>query len=433
MGYATLAGTQYMTHYDPVFDRSGAVIGVLYVGIDVSSYRQMAISLKLALVAVLVAGTAGFAGVWALTARVPAAEVTGGRTQYLVGMVLPMLVLGVVIDQCVRRLVTQPLIAERKVAEKLTLCDLSAQMHVARRDEIGQLMQVINGVSQSLADIVGKVRSGSDSIAVATREIAAGNADLATRTETQAGALEAISANVATIVAAERANVERSAHVTSLSTSAADEAAAGGKAVAEVAGKMSAIRQASSKIGDMIGDMIGAMIGAIEAIAFQTNLLALNAAVEAARAGEHGRGFAVVAAEVRALAQRSATAARDIAALIGASVEEVDGGSKLADQAGATMTNLLQSVRSVAGIMTDMSLDSRAQSIVIEKLNQSVGSMDDMTQQNSALVEEAAATAENVTGALTNWLPWSRYSSLAAKADDATAWPSYNWPCSAKE
>lgn len=388
VGYATLFGTQYMTHYDPIFNSAGVVIGVLYVGIDVGGYRQMAISLKLALVTVLVAGTAGAAGIWALTSHAPAAEITGLRTQYLLGMLWPLLVLGAVVDQCMRRMVTQPLIRAREAAEKLALGDLSAQMHVSRRDEIGQLMQAINGVSQGLADIVGKVRAGSDSITVATREIATGNTDLAARTETQAASLEEIAANVETIVAAVRANTERSAHVTALSTSASDEAAAGGLAVADVVGKMTAIRQASSKMADMIGT--------IEAIAFQTNLLALNAAVEAARAGEHGRGFAVVASEVRALAQRSATAARDIGAVIGASVAEVDGGSKLADQAGATMTSLLQSIRSVAGIMAEMNGDSRAQSIVIEELNQSIGNLDDMTQQNAALVEEAAAAAENV-------------------------------------
>lgn len=388
VGYATLFGTQYMTHYAPILNSSGAVIGVLYVGIDVGGYRQMAISLKLALVTVLVAGTAGAAGIWALTAHAPAAEVAGLRTDYLLGMLGPLLVLGAVIDQCVRRMITQPLINAREAAQKLALGDLSAQMHVARRDEIGQLMQAINGVSQGLADIVEKVRNGSDSIAAATGEIATGNADLATRTETQTSSLEEIASNVETIVTAVRANAQRSAHVTALSTSASDEAAAGGKAVAEVVGKMTAIRQASSKMADMIGT--------IEAIAFQTNLLALNAAVEAARAGEHGRGFAVVASEVRALAQRSATAARDIGAVIGASVAEVDGGSKLADQAGAAMTSLLQSVRSVAGIMAEMSGDSRAQSISIEELNQSIGSLDDMTQQNAALVEEAAAAAENV-------------------------------------
>ncbi|HEY0491382.1 MAG TPA: methyl-accepting chemotaxis protein [Telluria sp.] len=388
VGYATLFGTQYMTHYDPIFNSSGAVIGVLYVGIDVSGLRQMAISLKLALITVLVAGAAGAAGIWALTAHAPAAEVAGLRSTYLLGMMLPLLGLGAVVDQCVRRMITEPLNGAREAAQKLASGDLTTQMHVARRDEIGQLMQAINGVSQGLADIVGKVRNGSDSIAVATREIATGNADLATRTETQAGSLEEIASNVETIVTAVRANADRSAHVTALSTSASDEAAAGGKAVAEVVGKMTAIRQASAKMADMIGT--------IEAIAFQTNLLALNAAVEAARAGEHGRGFAVVASEVRALAQRSATAARDIGGVINASVAEVDGGSKLADQAGVAMTTLLERVRSVAGIMAEMRDDSRAQSNGIEELNQAIGQLDEMTQQNAALVEEAAAAAENV-------------------------------------
>ncbi|MFC5513901.1 methyl-accepting chemotaxis protein [Massilia jejuensis] len=388
VGYATLFGKQYMTHYDPIFDSGGAIIGVLFVGIDVGSQRQMPISLKLALIAVAVAGSAGTAGIWAVTAQAPAPELAGLRLNYLLAMLWPLLALGVVIDQSVRRMVTRPLVVAREAAQKLAQGDLSTQMHVARRDEIGQLMQAINGVSQGLADIVGKVRGGSDSIAVATSEIATGNADLASRTETQAGALEEIASNVETIVAAMRANSERSAHVTALSTSASDEAAAGGKAVAEVVGKMGTIREASSKMADMIGT--------IEAIAFQTNLLALNAAVEAARAGEHGRGFAVVASEVRALAQRSAAAARDIGSVIKASVVEVDGGSKLADQAGTAMTSLLESVRSVAGIMAEMRDDSRAQSLSIEELNGSIGHLDGMTQQNAALVEEAAAAAENL-------------------------------------
>jgi len=388
VGYATLFGKQYMTHYEPIFNRSGSVIGVQYVGIDVGGLRQMPVSVKLALIAVAVAGTAGAAGIWAMTAQAAQANLADMRLHYLIAMLWPLLGLGVVVDQCVRRMVTRPLTALREAAQTLAGGDLSAQMHVERRDEIGQLMQAINGVSQGLAEIVGKVRSGSDGIAVATREIASGNADLATRTETQAGALEEIAANVETIVTAVRANSERSSHVTALSTSAAEEAAAGGKAVAEVVGKMTAIREASANIADMIGT--------IEAIAFQTNILALNAAVEAARAGEHGRGFAVVASEVRALAQRSANAARDIGGVITASVAEVDEGSKLADQAGAAMTNLLQSVRSVAGIMAEMSGDSRAQGSSIEELNQSIGNLDSMTQQNAALVEEAAAAAENL-------------------------------------
>ncbi len=388
VGYATLFGKQYMTHYAPIFDGSGSVIGVQYVGIDVGGLRQMPISVKLALIAVAVAGTAGAAGIWAMTALAAPDNLADLRLRCLLVMLWPLLGLGIIVDQCVRRMVTRPLIALREAAQTLAGGDLSAQMHVARRDEIGQLMQAINGVSQGLAEIVGKVRSGSDGIAVATREIASGNADLATRTETQAGALEEIAANVDTIVTAVRANSERSSHVTALSTSASDEAAAGGKAVAEVVGKMASIRQASANIADMLGT--------IEAIAFQTNLLALNAAVEAARAGEHGRGFAVVASEVRALAQRSANAARDIGGVIKASVAEVDEGSKLADQAGAAMTNLLQSVRSVAGIMAEMSGDSRAQGSSIEELNQSIGSLDAMTQQNAALVEEAAAAAEHL-------------------------------------
>jgi methyl-accepting chemotaxis protein-2 (aspartate sensor receptor) len=385
VGYATLFGTQYMTHYDPIFNSSGAVIGVLYVGIDVSGLRQMAISLKLALIAVLVAGAAGAAGIWALTAHAPAAEVAGLRSTYLLGMMLPLLVLGAVVDQCVRRMITEPLNGAREAAQKLASGDLTTQMHVARRDEIGQLMQAINGVSQGLADIVGKVRNGSDGIAVATREIATGNADLATRTETQAGALEEIASNLETIVTAVRANSERSSHVTALSTSAADEAAAGGKAVAEVAGKMTAIRHASANIADMIGT--------IEAIAFQTNLLALNAAVEAARAGEQGRGFAVVASEVRTLAQRSAAAAKEIKELIGDSVEKVDAGTALVDQAGTTMEQVVASIRRVTDIMAEISSASAEQTGGIEQVNAAIGQMDEVTQQNAALVEEAAAAA----------------------------------------
>jgi methyl-accepting chemotaxis protein-2 (aspartate sensor receptor) len=328
------------------------------------------------------------AGIWAVTAGAPAAELAALRWRYLLVLMLPVLLLGAVMHTCVRRMVTTPLITAREAARNLALGDLSAQMHVGRRDEIGQLMQSINGVSQGLADIVGKVRSGADSIAIATREISSGNADLAARTEAQAGTLEEIASNVETIVNAVRANAQRSAHVTTLSASASDEAQAGSRAVAEVVGKMRGIGAASSKMAGMIGT--------IESIAFQTNLLALNAAVEAARAGENGRGFAVVASEVRALAQRSAAAARDIGVVITTSVAEIENGSKLADEAGTAMTSLLDAVRSVAGIMTEMSAASRAQSMGIEELNQSIGGLDGTTQQNAALVEQAAAAAESL-------------------------------------
>jgi methyl-accepting chemotaxis protein len=232
---------------------------------------------------------------------------------------------------------------------------------------------------------VGQVRTGSETIDVATREIAAGNADLSARTETQASSLQQTASSMEELTQTVKQNAENARQANQLVVSASDFALKGGAVVSQVVDTMGAIKESSRKIVDIIG--------VIDGIAFQTNILALNAAVEAARAGEQGRGFAVVAAEVRNLAQRSAGAAREIKDLINNSVEKVDTGSKLVDEAGATMDQIVNSVKHVAGIMSEITAASQEQSTGIEEINRAVSHMDEMTQQNAALVEQAAAAA----------------------------------------
>jgi methyl-accepting chemotaxis protein len=243
-------------------------------------------------------------------------------------------------------------------------------------------------MNTSLAGIVGEVRSGSDVIATASSQIAAGNMDLSSRTEQQASSIEETAASVEELTTTVRQNADNARQANGLAASASDVATRGGAVVREVVGTMGAINDSARKIVDIIA--------VIDGIAFQTNILALNAAVEAARAGEQGRGFAVVASEVRSLAQRSAGAAKEIKALITDSVEKVDSGSRLVNQAGTTMEEIVHSVRRVAAIMEEITAATSEQSAGIEQIHEAVSQMDQVTQQNAALVEEAAGAAQSL-------------------------------------
>ena len=266
--------------------------------------------------------------------------------------------------------------------------DLSIDAVIERADEIGVLLHAMNTINANLTGLIGDIRSGTGEMSVATHEIALGNADLSARTEAQASSLEETASSMETLTATVRQNASNAGEANQLAATASAVAVQGGAVVAKVVGTMGAIKESSSQIADIIG--------VIDGIAFQTNILALNAAVEAARAGEQGRGFAVVAGEVRSLAHRSAAAAQEIKTLIGASVERVDAGSKLVDEAGRTMALVVESIQKVAAIMSEITSASHEQSAGISEVNQAVTQMDNITQQNAALVEQAAAAAESL-------------------------------------
>jgi methyl-accepting chemotaxis protein len=273
------------------------------------------------------------------------------------------------------------------IAGSIAHGDLSIAIdtHAAER---GSLLAEMNEMRNSLVRIVGQVRRGTETIGTASREIAAGNIDLSSRTELQASSLEKTASAMETLTTTVKQNAEHAREANHLAASASDVARKGGDVVSQVVGTMGEINSSASKIADIIG--------VIDGIAFQTNILALNAAVEAARAGEQGRGFAVVASEVRNLAQRSAAAAKEIKTLIGDSVEKVERGSKLVGQAGVTMDEVVASVKRVTDIMGEIANASAEQSAGIEQVNLSIIEMDSMTQQNAALVEEAAAAAQSL-------------------------------------
>jgi methyl-accepting chemotaxis protein len=286
------------------------------------------------------------------------------------------------------RAINTPLMQAVAVARRVADGDLSVQTPVQSTNEFGQLLAALRDMTASLAGIVKDVRSESEVIATASTQIAAGNMDLSARTEQQASAIEETAASVEELTSTVRQNAENARQANELAASATQIATRGGSVVTEVVGTMGEINASARKIVDIIG--------VIDGIAFQTNILALNAAVEAARAGEQGRGFAVVASEVRNLAQRSASAAKEIKELIGDSVSKVDAGTRLVDQAGATMEEIVQSVRRVAGIMGEISVASAEQSSGIEQIHHAISQMDQVTQQNAALVEEAASAATSL-------------------------------------
>jgi methyl-accepting chemotaxis protein len=274
-----------------------------------------------------------------------------------------------------------------EVMEKIADGDLTLQVHTKHADH-GSLLHAVRAMRDSLANIVGEVRSGTETIATASSEIATGNMDLSSRTEHQASSLEQTASSMEQLTSTVKQNAENANQADDLATEASTLAVKGGEAVAQVIDTMSSIHESSKRIVDIIS--------VIDGIAFQTNILALNAAVEAARAGEQGRGFAVVAAEVRSLAQRSAGAAREIKSLIDDSVAKVGAGTQLVDQAGATMQQVVASVQRVSGIIKNIASASREQSAGIEQVDIAIREMDDVTQQNAALVEQSAAAAQSM-------------------------------------
>ena len=306
----------------------------------------------------------------------------------VIGLLAFSLVAGLAVGAVLIRGITGALGEALRVANSVAAGNLTEAIRIGSHDEIGQLLVALQKMNGGLVEIVGEVRGGTDLIASASAQIAAGTLDLSSRTEEQASSLEETASSMEELSATVKQNADsaRSAHA--LAASASKDASRGGAVIAHVVETMGEINHSAKKIVDIIG--------VIDGIAFQTNILALNAAVEAARAGEQGRGFAVVASEVRNLAQRSAAAAREIKGLIGDSVLRVDAGSKLVNEAGATMHEIVESVRRVTDIMGEISVASEKQRSGIEQIHQSITQMDQVTQQNAALVEQSAAAAESM-------------------------------------
>ncbi|MET0889645.1 MAG: methyl-accepting chemotaxis protein [Stenotrophomonas maltophilia] len=294
--------------------------------------------------------------------------------------------LALVFSVWITRGITRPLGHALRLARAVAAGDLTLRIEAHGQDETGQLMRALKDMNESLARIVSQVRGGTNAITQTSSEIAAGSQDLSGRTEQQAAAMEETLSSMAELSSTVRQNADNARQANQLAEQASSVAERGGQAVSDVVHTMTSISESSRRIVDIIG--------VIDAIAFQTNILALNAAVEAARAGEQGRGFAVVASEVRGLAQRSAAAAKEIKELIGDSVNKVESGSKLVNQAGATMNETVASVRRVADIVSEILSASGEQASGIDQIHQAISQVDQVTQQNAALVEESTAASE---------------------------------------
>ena len=460
VGMATLFGKQYITQYDPVRDAAGKVVGVLFIGLDISKnlamlkdkIRQVRIGQTGYIFIVDAAPGAGYGqlvlhpnsegksaldfkasdgslfirqmlaqqnGTLRYTWTAPGESgerarekqlryrafapwhwvIAGGafsdeitlearqlRNQLALSGFIAALVFALLLYWLVRVLVARPLALAETAAAQMAAGDLTVHLDARSEDEIGRVLRAMNRISDNLSQVVGQVRGSAGQIATASGEIASGNLDLSSRTEQQASSLEETAASMEELSSTVRQNVDHAQQASRLARDSASLAAEGGAAVAQVSSTMQAIRSASGKMADIIG--------VIDAIAFQTNILALNAAVEAARAGEQGRGFAVVATEVRTLAQRSTAAAKDIKDLIRASASTVDLGHAQVSQASATMDTVVASVQQVSTIMAEIAQASDEQRSGIEQVNQAIAQMDQVTQQNAALVEEAAAAAD---------------------------------------
>jgi methyl-accepting chemotaxis protein len=328
----------------------------------------------------------------AVSMKVSLDEVNAGaaeqRWKSILAAILTSIPVLVLIYPFIQRVVTQPLRSGVEAARNIASGDLTQSVPVTSGNEVGELQMALKDMQESLVKIVSQVRTGTDTIFSASSEIASGNLDLSTRTELQAGTLEKTAASMQELTSTVNQNTDNARKANQLAQSASEVATRGGTLVSEVVQTMDSINASSRKIVDIID--------VIDGIAFQTNILALNAAVEAARAGEQGRGFAVVASEVRSLAKRSADAAKEIKSLIDDSVSKVEVGGKLVHQAGSTMTEIVESIRHVTDIMGDIAAASAEQTTGIGRVNDAITEMNSVTQQNSALVEEAAAGAQSL-------------------------------------
>jgi methyl-accepting chemotaxis protein len=319
----------------------------------------------------------------------------GKRLTYLLIAVGVMtLLIGGLLSWATTRSITGPLAQSVRVAKRVAAGKLGHEISADGKDETGELLRALKEMDDSLTRIVSNVRLSSDDIGAAANEMASGNANLSARTEAQASALEETASSMEELTSTVQHNAENAQQANQLVRSASESATKGGEVVGRVVDTMTSIKDSSKKIVDIIG--------VIDSIAFQTNILALNAAVEAARAGEQGRGFAVVASEVRTLAQRSAQAAKEIKELINDSVGKVESGNKLVHDAGRQMEEIVSSVMHVAGIMNEITDASQAQREGIEEVNRAIAQMDEMTQHNAALVEQAAAAAASMQSRATS-------------------------------
>jgi methyl-accepting chemotaxis protein len=298
-------------------------------------------------------------------------------------------VLAIAVGMLLLGAISGPLQQAMQIAVRVAEGDLTGQIEPHSSNEIGALLTALDKMKVSLAGIVAEVRSSTDTISSASGQIAAGNMDLSERTGEQAGSLEETASSMEELTGTVKQNAENSRQANKLALSASEVAVKGGMVVSQVVDTMGSINDSSKKIVDIIG--------VIDGIAFQTNILALNAAVEAARAGEQGRGFAVVASEVRNLAQRSAAAAKEIKALIDDSVDKVGSGAKLVDQAGATMQEIVTSIQRVTDIMSEITEASQEQTAGLDQIHSAITQMDGLTQQNVALVEQAASAADSLS------------------------------------
>ena len=310
-------------------------------------------------------------------------------TMKVLALLIGLIVIAAIVGSAwMIRSIRQPLVHAVGLANRIAEGDLTAHPETTRGDELGDMIRALKSMNDALSTVVGQVRGSAQSVLSTAGQIAAGNMDLSSRTEQQASSLEETASSMEELTSTVKQNADNARQANRMAESASEVAVQGGTLVSRVVETMASIDASSKKISDIIG--------VIDGIAFQTNILALNAAVEAARAGEQGRGFAVVASEVRSLAQRSAAAAKEVKDLINDSAEKVDVGARLVNQAGATMEQIVASVKHVADIMGEITAASQEQASGIEQVNQAISHMDQATQQNAALVEEAAAASKSM-------------------------------------